>query len=868
MTRRIGRLSKQHVAVRAVVALAAAGALFLIGLAMPGQAAGPFPFSPVSSIVFVQKDLCNMGTLGTSITIGQAMSHGSPFFADITDTGRCVSTKSLNAPAAGNPADADTQIDSELFDYATVGTTTGYGTKLMANITRTQTVPFIMSVDATAGAAGSGEVVAGSEVFTYDSKTATSFHITMRAQRNSQAADHNGGNANANQERVYATPASVKTSSVETTLTTAISIGQTMPFNVDVGSTADASSSCTTPVCVLLIDTERFTYTVVDANTFQLTGRGATKTTAAAHIATAKVLAPREPPFELEVGDAQVETGFDADSPSHAATGTSHFICFGTETMEYNPSAAQTVGDGLGGGSDVIYIIARGLDRIGASDECGLITARAKEAQFHVGASIRDATRVQLLGRALPQYDLGPGTTAAAHSPGTSTNSPLDFSRCIGRSDQTVPSGPNPVISRTRCYSRLINPPSPPGVEDGTGPYFVSTNALSDQFTFISESNGTFNDETDGLVVTRLNVFSYGQCIAFGSLHVEVKTTIQADKTAGDTDYGQFRINVWLNNTTCSGTPNYVIGENDELSGRPNGENFSTTPLASDSDQDRDGCTDFREVGGNNQTFPPSGQGQGGQRDPFNPADFYDINHDGAININTDILGTAGSFGGSSGPAYVPYKDRGTPLGPFAWNKRGPNSIININDDILAVAGQFGNVCPHSHPFGATPFGAHPTTVSVLVTSGLAAPFAMSVGTTATFPKSGQLLVDSETLTYNQNAGMCGGGFTPATQFCITARGVTAQHSVNAIVYAKILTTLSAPGVLIGDPAPFAMSVASTANFTTAGHLLLDSEIMTYDQTSVSCPGLVVATQFCITARGVQPPQAAHAMAALVWQLR
>jgi hypothetical protein len=764
-TQRAGSLAK------GAIAAAAAAALFFIGLVTPGQAAGPFPIHKVAEVRFVTTDLCNMGMLGSTILPlpDDVASHATPKFIDVTDVGRCVSTRPLNPPAPSAPPNADILIGSELFDYATVSTNTGYGTKLAANVTRTQAVPFSMVVESVTGAATSGEIIVGSEVFVYSMKSGDgaggvqdTFMVTARAQRGSQAADHNASGPSA--ERVYATPASGKTSSVQTTLSAGISAGQT--GNVGVGSTTGAASPG-----VLLVDNERINYTVVNSTTINITARGATKTSGAVHNAGALVLLPRATPFELEVGDARVEAPFDADAPANPATGTSHFVCLGTETLEYNPSAAQTVGDGLSGAPDVVYVIARGQDRI-VGEECGLITPIAQEAQHHVGTALRDATRVQLLGRALPEYDTGSPTTPAQHNPGAAISAPPSHNRCISRTDTTPVAGPDDVTTRTRCYSRLINQPSPP-----PEPYFVSTNPLTDPFTFHQESVGEFFDETTGLLQSRLNVFVLGQCIAFGSLHVEVETKINVDKIAGDTDYGSFNIRVWLNDQTCTTTPNFVIGATDALAGQPVGTNLQATPLADDVDSDLDGCSDYRELGPDHNA--------GGDRDPFNPNDYYDVNHDGAIAIGADILVVAGAFGGVAGPAYVDHKDRGAQLGPFAWNRNNPDGSIAIGNDILGVASQFGHACPHAHPSGATPFGPHPTTLSAKVTAAQTAPFAMSVASTAGFDKSGMLLVNMETLTYNQNAGTCGGGFSPATQFCITARGTAAQQSVASVVYQK-----------------------------------------------------------------------------------
>jgi subtilisin family serine protease len=195
-------------------------------------------------------------------------------------------------------------------------------------------------------------------------------------------------------------------------------------------------------------------------------------------------------------------------------------------------------------------------------------------------------------------------------------------------------------------------------------------------------------------------------------------------------------------------------------------------------DYDLDGCTNGGEFGPN--------PGAGGQRNPLDPYDFYDINHDGAVTIAADIYAVAQSFGVPA--RYIDHKDRGLTTGPHEWNRGAPNGSIDVTSDVFSVSRQFGHVCPHAH--GAnTPFGPHPTAPTTAIPFSQTAPFAMSVGTTAGFAASGQLLVDdpmpyAETMTYNQNSGACP-GFNPATQFCITARGATAQHGTSSVVYQK-----------------------------------------------------------------------------------
>jgi len=103
-------------------------------------------------------------------------------------------------------------------------------------------------------------------------------------------------------------------------------------------------------------------------------------------------------------------------------------------------------------------------------------------------------------------------------------------------------------------------------------------------------------------------------------------------------------------------------------------------------DTDRDGCVDEKEL--------RSILNQGGLRDPWNPYDWYDINHDGAVTAGVDVLQVAQSFGVPAN--YSPRKDRGAVnYGPFAWNKSGPNNNINSGGDVLGVSQQFSSPCLH-----------------------------------------------------------------------------------------------------------------------------------------------------------------------------
>lgn len=127
-----------------------------------------------------------------------------------------------------------------------------------------------------------------------------------------------------------------------------------------------------------------------------------------------------------------------------------------------------------------------------------------------------------------------------------------------------------------------------------------------------------------------------------------------------------------------------------------------TDPLTSDTD--KDGCRDGAELGKNPK--------EGGLRDPTNPYDFFDVNHDGKVAV-TDILLVARAYRDSSGQEYHPSKDRG-PLVPgasYSWERTGPDGKVTT-DDVFAAASQYGHSCNHDHsnysgPDG-TPFGPHP----------------------------------------------------------------------------------------------------------------------------------------------------------------
>jgi hypothetical protein len=175
--------------------------------------------------------------------------------------------------------------------------------------------------------------------------------------------------------------------------------------------------------------------------------------------------------------------------------------------------------------------------------------------------------------------------------------------------------------------------------------------------------------------------------------NLQVNVALAADKTLLDTDTGTIRV-------VLDTVHNAIEGDTDDCDDPAGEDAFESTTYDSalgepviekDDDTDRDGCVDEKEL--------RSILNQGGLRDPWNPFDWYDINHDGAVSIPVDILQVAQAFVPAN---YLARKDRGAlNYGPFAWNKSGPNGSVTIPDDVLGVAQQFSSACLHD-PDGGT----------------------------------------------------------------------------------------------------------------------------------------------------------------------
>ena len=126
-------------------------------------------------------------------------------------------------------------------------------------------------------------------------------------------------------------------------------------------------------------------------------------------------------------------------------------------------------------------------------------------------------------------------------------------------------------------------------------------------------------------------------------------------------------------------------------------------------DTDGDGCGEAKERGSNHVA--------GGQRDPLNPNDFYDVPspalrinpagmRDGGIGITTDIVAllkyagltsTSADYAAdhdANGVADGLQYDRSpsTTMG-MPWRSGAPDGGIGITTDVVAMLAQVGNTC-------------------------------------------------------------------------------------------------------------------------------------------------------------------------------
>lgn len=108
-------------------------------------------------------------------------------------------------------------------------------------------------------------------------------------------------------------------------------------------------------------------------------------------------------------------------------------------------------------------------------------------------------------------------------------------------------------------------------------------------------------------------------------------------------------------------------------------------------DYDGDGCTNEAEL-----QIISGTERSGGQRDPANPWDFYDVSvpKDGVIDLPNDILGVILRFAPGGYPAGDEIYDRGPAKGTASWiDTHPPDGVIDLPNDILGVIQQALHRC-------------------------------------------------------------------------------------------------------------------------------------------------------------------------------
>ena len=100
-------------------------------------------------------------------------------------------------------------------------------------------------------------------------------------------------------------------------------------------------------------------------------------------------------------------------------------------------------------------------------------------------------------------------------------------------------------------------------------------------------------------------------------------------------------------------------------------------------DWDGDGCRNGTEYG--------SDYTLGGQRNPLDPWDYYDVSipKDGVMDLPNDILGVLNHISPDGSPPYDVYYDRGPAIGKYFYSHSPPDGVIDLANDLLSVINQF-----------------------------------------------------------------------------------------------------------------------------------------------------------------------------------
>jgi hypothetical protein len=136
-----------------------------------------------------------------------------------------------------------------------------------------------------------------------------------------------------------------------------------------------------------------------------------------------------------------------------------------------------------------------------------------------------------------------------------------------------------------------------------------------------------------------------------------------------------------------------LLGDDDDADGLPNCHEGEAGTDDQDPDTDDDGCRDGAELGPDEML--------GGERDPLNGNDFYDVLgpnmspvKDQAIDLPNDILGVIQHYAPQGAPPYDVTFDRGPWSGSNSWNDtQPPDGVTDLANDILGVIMQYLHNC-------------------------------------------------------------------------------------------------------------------------------------------------------------------------------
>jgi len=140
-----------------------------------------------------------------------------------------------------------------------------------------------------------------------------------------------------------------------------------------------------------------------------------------------------------------------------------------------------------------------------------------------------------------------------------------------------------------------------------------------------------------------------------------------------------------LDNCPSVANASQADGDTDQLGDACEAVPYGTNPA--DADTDDDGCPDGREV--RLLTFPPN---RGGDRDPLDPWDFYDVTSSRSIGLSDTLLILTHFGHAPAGDALDDQLDRIAPLPAKPWRTAPSNDGVGLVDALVNLR-SFGHDC-------------------------------------------------------------------------------------------------------------------------------------------------------------------------------